>query len=254
MNRKTEKSVLRLSHFIRKHKHDHLIKIGKDRIVIDVNDRSLTGSIFYLSFMLVIPFVLGLYSLISYDLGEALVVLLWLIYSTYEAYHMIRGENILIVDLVQSRFEVENINPVFKWLFHKRILNFSRIAKTTLSQEGVGVNIKWLEISVHDKNNRKIILSNFKNTFPSKSIANVVKEMLDIILKEHRDATPLMGAELYEKLKSLVEVGRDEDWNTYYLGPEGVKWVKSYPNSSHHGGGAPTLTRVDQFPDRNKTT
>jgi hypothetical protein len=250
MNRKTEKSILRLSHFVKKHKHDHLIKIDKDRIVIDVNDRSVGGSIFYFGFMLLIPFFLVIYFLIiNYNLGEAGAVFLWLAYGAYYAYYMIRGDNILIVDLAQSRFEVENTNPVFKGLFHKKILNFSQIVRTTLSEQNAGIRIKWLEISVHDNNNTKIVLSSFKNTFPSKSIANVVKEMLDIILKEHRDKTPLTGSGLYEKQKLLVEVGGDEDWNIYYLDPEGGKWVKSFPNSGYHGGGAPILTRVDQFPD-----
>ena len=162
---------------------------------------------------------------------------------------MFRGDNILIVDLAQSRFEVENTNPVFKGLFHKKILNFSQIARTTLSEQNAGIRIKWLEISVHDNNNTKIVLSSFKNTFPSKSIANVVKEMLDIILKEHRDKTPITGSGLYEKQKLLVEVGGDEDWNIYYLDTEGGKWVKSFPNSGYHGGGAPILTRVDHFPN-----
>lgn len=254
MNHKIGKSILRLSHVIQKHKHDHLIKVEKDRIVIDVNNHSVGESIFYFTLMLLVPFASVIYFLlIKYNLSEAGAVLLWLIYGAYYAYYLNRGDNILIVNLAQRRFEVENINPVFKWLFQKRNLDFSRVVKASLSERHVGVRIKWLEISVQDKNRKKIVLSSFKDTVPSKSIANVVKEMIDIILKEHRNKTPLTGSELYEKQKSLIEVGGDEDWKIFYLDPEGGKWVKSFPNSSYHGGGAPMLTRVDQFPDKNKT-
>ena len=58
----------------------------------------------------------------------------------------------------------------------------------------------------------------------------------------------LTGKELNEKLKSLTEVGGDEDWNIYYVDSDGSKWCKSYPNSEYHGGGAPELQRIDKFP------
>ena len=58
----------------------------------------------------------------------------------------------------------------------------------------------------------------------------------------------LRGKELNAKLKSLTEAGGDEDWNIYYVDPEGAKWCKSYPNSGYHGGGEPELRQVEKFP------
>lgn len=57
----------------------------------------------------------------------------------------------------------------------------------------------------------------------------------------------LRGKELNEKLKSITEVGGDEDWNIYYVDTDGSKWRKSYPNSGYHGGGEPELQQIETF-------
>jgi hypothetical protein len=59
----------------------------------------------------------------------------------------------------------------------------------------------------------------------------------------------LTGKILDLKLESLTKVGGDSDWNSYYIDSDGSKWIKSYPNSGYHGGGAPQLTRVERFPN-----
>lgn len=58
----------------------------------------------------------------------------------------------------------------------------------------------------------------------------------------------LTGQQLNEKLKSLKQVGGDENWNIFFVDLDGTKWRKSYPNSGYHGGGAPELTQIDYFP------
>jgi len=64
----------------------------------------------------------------------------------------------------------------------------------------------------------------------------------------------LSGIILDEKLQSLIKVGGDENWNTYYLDKDGAKWVKSFPDSGYHGGGAPLLTKVEHFPNEEEGT
>jgi hypothetical protein len=59
----------------------------------------------------------------------------------------------------------------------------------------------------------------------------------------------LMDDGIDAKLDSLTKVGGDSDWNIYYLGSDGSKWIKSYPNSGYHGGGRPSLKKVDKFPE-----
>jgi hypothetical protein len=57
-------------------------------------------------------------------------------------------------------------------------------------------------------------------------------------------------SELELKVKELKQIKIDaENWQTYYLDEKtSEKWVKDYPNSSYHGGGAPTLTMIKKFP------
>jgi hypothetical protein len=56
--------------------------------------------------------------------------------------------------------------------------------------------------------------------------------------------------ELYKKLENLKEIKIDAvNWVTYYVDESnGEKWVKEYPHSEYHGGGAPRLRSVDKFP------
>lgn len=56
--------------------------------------------------------------------------------------------------------------------------------------------------------------------------------------------------ELYKKLEVLKEVKADPvNWLIYYLDEKtGEKWLKEYPHSEYHGGGAPQLRLIDKFP------
>lgn len=56
--------------------------------------------------------------------------------------------------------------------------------------------------------------------------------------------------EMELKIKELKKVKIDgENWVTYYIDEKtSEKWIKEYPNSSYHGGGAPTLTKIEKFP------
>jgi len=56
--------------------------------------------------------------------------------------------------------------------------------------------------------------------------------------------------ELYKKEASLKKIKIDNiNWLTYYLDENtGQKWVKEYPHSEYHGGGAPQLRLIEKFP------
>jgi hypothetical protein len=60
----------------------------------------------------------------------------------------------------------------------------------------------------------------------------------------------LEGKELEVKEAQLKFVQSDETrWLRYYIDEETLeKWVKDYPDSSYHGGGAPILKRIEKFP------
>jgi hypothetical protein len=250
MHRKTVKSMLWLSNYIKKHNKDHLIKIDLEKIVLDTADRSIGGWAFYFILMLLTPFGGLIYLLLlSNDLTEIAAVILWLTAGGYYAYYISRGDNIVTIDLVSGYLVIENIHPIFKMVFKKRVVDFSQITRTAISQESVGVRIKWLEMSYYDPNNVKTVLASFENTFPMSTIARMFKEVLDISLKEYRKRSTNSGHERHEKQGSMVQVGSDGDWNIYYFDPAGGKWVKSFPNSHHHGGGTPVWAKVDRFPN-----
>jgi len=58
------------------------------------------------------------------------------------------------------------------------------------------------------------------------------------------------GSSLNEKVKNLKKIKVDgKKWLVYYLDSEtNEKWVKDYPESDYHGGGAPRLSLIDKFP------
>lgn len=59
----------------------------------------------------------------------------------------------------------------------------------------------------------------------------------------------IIGHQVEVKLELLKQVSEKEDWNTYYIDENtGEKWIKEYPNSEYHGGGAPQLRKIEQFP------
>ena len=63
-------------------------------------------------------------------------------------------------------------------------------------------------------------------------------------------ATILSGTLLHEKIETLKEVKVDStNWEVFYLDTSiNEKWVKEYPHSEMHGGGAPVLKRIEKFP------
>lgn len=58
----------------------------------------------------------------------------------------------------------------------------------------------------------------------------------------------IVGNPMELKLQTLKCVS-GEDWDTYYLDEStNEKWIKEYPNSEYHGGGAPQLKKIEKFP------
>ncbi len=60
----------------------------------------------------------------------------------------------------------------------------------------------------------------------------------------------LEGKSMNNKLSSLIKIKVDgENWLVYYLDEKlNEKWIKEYPNSGYHGGGAPRLRLISKFP------
>ncbi len=57
-------------------------------------------------------------------------------------------------------------------------------------------------------------------------------------------------AGVYKKLETLKEIKTDAvNWVTYYFDERtNEKWIKEYPHSEYHGGGAPQLRLINKFP------
>jgi hypothetical protein len=55
--------------------------------------------------------------------------------------------------------------------------------------------------------------------------------------------------EIESKEATLTKIKTDSiNWTIYYENKQtGEKWVKEYPDSSYHGGGAPQLRKIEKF-------
>ena len=62
--------------------------------------------------------------------------------------------------------------------------------------------------------------------------------------------TILSGTLLDNKVETLRQVKVDSiNWLVFYLDTmTNEKWVKEYPHSEMHGGGAPILKQIEKFP------
>lgn len=60
----------------------------------------------------------------------------------------------------------------------------------------------------------------------------------------------IKGVELVLKETQLKKIKTDSvNWVVYYLDEiNKEKWVKEYPESEYHGGGAPQLRLIDKYP------
>lgn len=186
-----EKAISGLKKTVEQYKKQDLIKIGKDRIEIQVNDKQFWGSIFYLSLIILTPFSLLLYYLFfNQNNSEVFWLLLFVILFSYELRRKILGDNILTINLKDGFLEVRNINAVFKKFFKVRLITFSDLAKVTMEEKAAYSKYKtveWYELTVYDKRTNKTVLTSFDDKFPLPSIGNRVKLIIDLILKEQKE-------------------------------------------------------------------
>jgi hypothetical protein len=190
VNERIVKAISGLNKCVEQYKKQHLIKIFQDKIVVNVNDNQLWGTILYLVLIILIPlFILLYYLYIDNTNSEIFWTLIWLLWFGYELYKILRGDNVLVINLQEEYFEIENIDAVFKKLFRKRKVLFSDLAKVCMEEKSVYSKrrIKWYELTVYDQENNRTVLSSFDENFPLPSIGNRVKLIIDLILKEQKE-------------------------------------------------------------------
>ncbi|MDB5118831.1 MAG: hypothetical protein JWN56_49 [Sphingobacteriales bacterium] len=190
MNHGIEKAISGLSECAKHYKKQHLIKISKETIIVKVNDNQLWGTLLYLLLIMLTPLLILVYYLyVDNTNSDIFWALIWLLWFGYELYRILRGDNILIINLEGRYFEVENINAIFKTLVRKRRVLFSDIAKANMEEKFIYSRyrrIKWYELTIYDKEKSRIVLSSFDEKFPLPSIGNRVKLIVDLILKEQK--------------------------------------------------------------------
>ncbi|HET6990518.1 MAG TPA: Imm27 family immunity protein [Bacteroidia bacterium] len=106
-----------------------------------------------------------------------------------------------------------------------------------------------------DTKNENISICKVNNANPIITYENLfnflLEEISDIFTKNNLKYTIIeSGPEIELKLKRLKEIKIDAtNWVCYYIDElNGEKWIKEYPNSDYHGGGAPILTKIEKFP------
>jgi hypothetical protein len=191
MNIKLENRIQGLQKIAEQYGKQNLIKITSDKIIVNVNDRQLWGTVFYLSLLILTPAGLLIYYLM-YDSASTAIFLLLLVLVIYmrELNKILQGDNILIINLKERIFEVQNINALFKNFYPKLKVPFSDLIKSTIEEKSIYTKyqrIKWFELKVYDKRTNSIVLSSFEDKFPLPKICEGVKQIVDSILKEHKE-------------------------------------------------------------------
>jgi len=181
-----EKAINGLTELVARHNKQEQIKISKDTIIIANNSSQFWGTIFYLTLIVLLPAGLLVYYLISDKTNSTIVWLLLLeLIFVYQLYKMLLGDTVLIINIQEKYFQADNINGVFKRFFTSKKISFSEITKVELNEKSVsskGGAIRWLQLSVFDKELHKIALTDFNNNYPESFIAEKVKFLIDVII------------------------------------------------------------------------
>lgn len=190
MNPGLEKAISGLKMTVEQHKRHDLVKISNDQIEVRVNGKQFWGTILYVSLVILTPLSLLVYYLFfNKDNSEVFWLSVFVVVFAYELYRILRGDNVLVINLKEGYFEVQNINAVFTKLFKKRKVMFSALTKVAMEEKSVYSKyrrIKWYELAVYDKQSNRTILSSFDEKAPLPKIGNRVKLVVDLILKEQR--------------------------------------------------------------------
>lgn len=148
MNPGLEKAISGLKMTVEQHKRHDLVKISNDQIEVRVNGKQFWGTILYVSLVILTPLSLLVYYLFfNKDNSEVFWLSVFVVVFAYELYRILRGDNVLVINLKEGYFEVQNINAVFTKLFKKRKVMFSALTKVAMEEKSVYSKyrrIKWM--------------------------------------------------------------------------------------------------------------
>lgn len=184
MNSKIEYAVLRLTKNVERHKKLDLVQFENEILRINDNRSELWATLFYTVFIIIVPIGFLIYEILfDNDYWTIGLLILCISIFIYQLKKIIVGGNTLKINIKEKYFEVENNHILFKSILKSKKINFNDVAKSELTEKAIkhkySTSSKWLRLSIHSKDGKKYIVTDFQNDYPESSIAQDVKQVVD---------------------------------------------------------------------------
>ena len=180
-----EGAINGLKAIVERYNRQDTFKITNDKIIIGNNTSQLWGTISYLTLLILLPTGLLIYYL-CFDKSNSAIFWLALIdiLFIYDLHKMVSGNAILTIDFNKKLIQVDNNNGLFKHIFKPKFISFDSLQNIEIKEKSVSgkVSNAWLRLIAIQKDNSKIILTDFSTIFPESIIADKVKFLFEVII------------------------------------------------------------------------
>jgi len=185
MKSRLDKEIKGLNDTFLRYNLENRFHFDNDILVIKNDNYDTWKPIFLISIILLIPTTILIYYFFFDNTNPIIFSLtILIIWFGYDFYRIIRIPNILTFDFKQNFFKIKNSNKVFDRLFPYRQVYFCDIISVELKNKKIEEesNTSWKQLFLTDKNNNKILLTEFNCNFPETLIAEKVKLLFEVII------------------------------------------------------------------------
>ncbi|KIC91329.1 hypothetical protein [Flavihumibacter sp. ZG627] len=185
-----EKGVYSIERMISRYKEKAPLRIMDDVVIINEKRSGLWGNIFYVVFLIIGPIIIVLMSLKNQEKWNLAIISVAPLIFGWNLYRMVKGNNVLFINLHTKQITTENINPVFGRLFRKRIIPFENLKSVEILEHVVSgrySNTIWHQIVVTTKDRSSAVLTDFDYRFPQSFIATKVLFLIQQIIDTYKE-------------------------------------------------------------------
>ena len=188
MNDKIEHAVIRLTKNIERHNKHDLIQFENEILRINDNRSEIWATLSYVIFIIIVPIAFLIYEIIyNNDYFTIGLLILCISIFIFLLRKIIVGGNTLEINVKEKYFATENNHILFKSILKPKKINFEEVAKSELIEKTIKHKFstsKWLRLSISDKKGTKYILTDFQDDYPEDSIAQSVKNFVDVCISK----------------------------------------------------------------------
>lgn len=183
---KLDKSIYSLKKITEQHNKQIEFKFSDDAIIIDNNTSQFYGTIFYLILTILIPVAIQVYFIFfARDYFIIFILSILELLFLYNFYKMTNGDRILTINLKEKYFQSDNINAIFKCFFQSVRIPFSELTNVYLNEESIyhkTGSTRWNQLTITTKEQKDIVLINFRNDDSEKHIVQKIKNLIEILI------------------------------------------------------------------------